>query len=165
MSVASVRAFVGLGSNLDDPAAHLERALTALAAVPGVVLCKVSSIYRTPPWGETDQPDFLNAVASIDTTLAPQALLDELRRIEAAAGRRREHRWGPRTLDLDLLLYGETTLDTAQLQLPHPRMHERAFVLAPLAELAPELVLGEHGTVVDVLARVGSVGVQRLTEN
>ncbi len=161
---AATRAWVGLGSNLDDPRAQLDRALAALAATPGIMLREVSSYYRTAPWGEAEQPDFLNAVAALDTTLAPEALLDELRRIEAAAGRRRERRWGPRTLDLDLLLHGEAVRDTAQLQLPHPRMHERAFVLAPLAELAPALSLGEHGSVGEALARIGSEGVQRLPD-
>ena len=163
MSTAT-RAFIGLGSNLDDPCAQLERALAALSTMPGVVLRDVSSYYRTAPWGETQQPEFLNAVALIDTTLTPEALLDELRRIEAAAGRRRERRWGPRTLDMDLLIHGDATRDTAQLQLPHPRMHERAFVLVPLAELAPELSLGEHGSVAEALARIGFEGVERLRD-
>lgn len=159
-----MRAYVGLGSNLDDPCAQLDRALAALSTTPGVVLRDVSSYYRTAPWGETRQPDFLNAVAVIDTTLAPEELLSELRRIEASAGRRRGHRWGPRTLDLDLLIHGDAIRDTEQLQLPHPRMHERAFVLAPLAELVPELSLGQYGSVIEALARIGRVGVERLPD-
>lgn len=160
----ATRAFIGLGSNMDDPCAQLDRALAALSTTPGVVLRDVSSYYRTAPWGETQQPDFLNAVAIVDTTLTPEALLEELRRIENASGRRRARRWGPRTLDLDLLIHGDVVRDTEHLQLPHPRMHERAFVLAPLAELAPDLSLGEHGNVADVLARVGHEGVERLPD-
>ncbi|MCX7557002.1 2-amino-4-hydroxy-6-hydroxymethyldihydropteridine diphosphokinase [Xanthomonadaceae bacterium JHOS43] len=162
MNVRPVRAFIGLGSNLGDPHAQLERALAALAGLPGTVLREVSSTYRTAPWGDTDQPDFFNAVAAIDTMLSPEDLLGALRGIEATAGRRRDRRWGPRTLDLDLLLYGEVMRDTPDLQLPHPRMHQRAFVLVPLAELAPALVLGEHGSVTEALARIGSAGVHRL---
>lgn len=155
------RAFIGLGSNLDDPRLQLDRALVALSQTPGIELREVSSCYRTAPWGETAQPDFLNAVAQIDTTLTAPMLLAHLVGIEAGAGRTRAQRWGPRTLDLDLLLYGNVACDTAQLQLPHPRMHERAFVLAPLAELAPDLVLGPHGRVAELLARLGTAGVQR----
>lgn len=158
---SATRAFVGLGSNLDDPRAQLDRALVALSQTPGIELRAVSSYYRTAPWGETAQPDFLNAVAQIDTTLTAPTLLAQLIRIEATAGRTREQRWGPRTLDLDLLLHGDTVCDTGQLQLPHPRMHERAFVLAPLAELAPDLVLAPHGRVTELLAQLGAAGVQR----
>lgn len=158
------RAYVGLGSNMDDPCAQLDRALAVLSTTPGVVLRDISSYYRTAPWGETRQPDFINAVAVIDTALTPETLLDELRRIEAAAGRRREQRWGPRTLDLDLLIHGDASRNTTQLQLPHPRMHERAFVLAPLAELAPDLSLGQYGSVAEALARIGHEGVERLPD-
>lgn len=158
------RAYVGLGSNMDDPCAQLDRALAVLSTTPGVVLRDISSYYRTAPWGETRQPDFINAVAVIDTALTPETLLDELRRIETAAGRRREQRWGPRTLDLDLLIHGDVSRNTTQLQLPHPRMHERAFVLAPLAELAPDLSLGQYGSVAEALARIGHEGVERLPD-
>ena len=157
----ATRAFVGLGSNLDDPRLQLDRAVVALSQTCGIELQRVSSYYRTKPWGEIAQPDFLNAVAQIDTTLTAPMLLAQLVHIEAAAGRTREQRWGPRTLDLDLLLYGDMACDTTQLQLPHPRMQERAFVLAPLAELAPDLVLGQHGRVAELLAQLGSAGVQR----
>lgn len=158
----SVRAFIGLGSNLADPVAQLQRAVTGLANTARVTVCRVSSLYRTAPWGETGQPDFINAVVEIETDLEAEALLAELIRLERQAGRTRERRWGPRTLDLDLLLHGETQNTQAHLQLPHPRMHERAFVLAPLAELAPDLVLGDHGPISDLLAHLGLDGVQRL---
>ena len=159
------QAYIGLGSNLDEPRAQLDRAVVALRQTPGVNVRRVSSIYRTAPWGDTDQPAFLNAVVHIDTSLSPMQLLTELRRIEAAAGRRRVRRWGPRTLDLDLLIFDGTVSDTEELQLPHPRMHARAFVLVPLAELAPGLSLGAHGTVTEALARIGSAGVERLALN
>lgn len=159
-----VRAFIGLGSNLADPFAQLQRAVSGLANTSGVRVRKVSSVYRTAPWGEREQPDFLNAVAEIETDLDAEQLLAELIRLERQAGRTRERRWGPRTLDLDLLLHGDTQCKQAHVQLPHPRMHERAFVLIPLAELAPTLVLGEHGTVLDALARVDQAGVVRLSD-
>ncbi|HET9047519.1 MAG TPA: 2-amino-4-hydroxy-6-hydroxymethyldihydropteridine diphosphokinase [Chiayiivirga sp.] len=159
----SVRAFIGLGSNLADPVAQLQRAVTGLENIDHVTVRRVSSLYRTAPWGETEQADFINAVAEIETCLDAEQLLTELIRLEREAGRTRERRWGPRTLDLDLLLHGDTQNTHAHLQLPHPRMHERAFVLAPLAELVPDLVLGEHGPISDLLARVGLEGVQRLT--
>lgn len=164
MSPAVTSAWIGLGSNLEDPRRQLDQALRTLAAEPGITLQRVSSYYRTAPWGVTDQPHFVNAVARLDTTLSPQALLDVLLRIEQHAGRERRERWGPRVLDLDLLLFGETCCDTAQLQLPHPRMHERAFVLVPLAELEPGLELGRHGTVGGLLARIGRQGVGVLPE-
>ncbi|MCB1567353.1 MAG: 2-amino-4-hydroxy-6-hydroxymethyldihydropteridine diphosphokinase [Xanthomonadales bacterium] len=159
----TVRAFIGLGSNLADPVAQLQRAVTGLASTPGISVRRVSSLYRTAPWGETGQPDFINAVAEIETVLDAEPLLAELIRLEREAGRTRERRWGPRTLDLDLLLHGDTQSTQAHLQLPHPRMHQRAFVLAPLAELVPNLVLGEHGSISDLLERVGLSGIQRLS--
>lgn len=161
MNRAPVRAYIGLGSNLDDPVAQVQRALKAIEAVPGISLRRVSRFYRSAPWGGVVQPDFINAVAEIDSLLSPQALLQALQNIEQRAGRQREQRWGPRTLDLDVLLFGSVQQNTAQLQLPHPHMHERAFVLAPLAELAPQLVLGAHGRVAECLARldVGTLSV------
>lgn len=159
------QAYVGLGSNLGNPSAQLEAACRALDATPGVRVAKVSSHYRTAPWGRVDQPDFVNAVALLEASLAPEALLAELMRIEAAAGRRRELRWGPRTLDLDLLLYGERRIDTPALQLPHPRLQERAFVLVPLAEIAPALEIPGVGRVDDVLARLDRSSVERLVRD
>lgn len=162
MPVAPVRAWVGLGSNLEAPREQIEAALRALVAIPQTTLLRCSRLYRTPPWGRLDQPDFINAVAELDTALAPAALLEALRRIEHEAGRQRVEHWGPRSLDLDLLLHGESRVDTAELQLPHPRMHERAFVLVPLAELAPDLRIEPHGRVIDLLANLDRSGIEAL---
>lgn len=132
-------AYIGLGSNLGDRLAHLRRAVVELTAYPGVCLEAASSVYETAPQGYLDQPFFLNAVLSVRTCLAPFALLKVMGQIEARHGRQRPIHWGPRTLDLDLLLYGQEQIDTPELVLPHPRLTERAFVLAPLCELAPDL--------------------------
>lgn len=147
------RAWVGLGSNLADPFAQLQRAVNALAALPNARLVAVSVAYRNPALQLPDcapQPDYLNAVAALDTSLEPLALLDALQAIENAQGRVREQRWGPRTLDLDLLLFGSLILDTARLTLPHPGMTQRLFVLQPLHDLAPGLTFPD-GTTLDVL--------------
>lgn len=140
---AGVVAHVGLGANLGDPASTLRQAFGALDALPHTRLVRTSRLYRTAPWGVTGQPDFVNAVAAIDTTLAPRALLEALLGIERVHGRDRalESRWGPRTLDLDLLLYGDRVIDEAGLRVPHPRLQERAFVLWPLLEIAPDVVV------------------------
>jgi para-aminobenzoate synthetase component I len=134
-------AYLGLGSNLGDRHATLSTALARLAAAPEVRIARVSPVYETAAVGLTDQPDFLNLVVEIETTLAPHALLDLCLSIEQSHGRIRHERWGPRTIDLDVLLYADVTLADSQLTLPHPRLHERAFVLAPLADLAPDLIL------------------------
>ncbi len=158
-----MRAFVALGSNQDDPQAQVNAAFAALAALPQTQLLRRSSLYVTPPWGVTDQPDFINAVAELDTTLAPAALMQALLAVEQAAGRRRDgHRWGPRILDLDLLLYADRTLQESGLTLPHPRMAERAFVLLPLAELAPRLEVPGQGRVDALLERLDSRACKRL---
>lgn len=132
------QALVGLGSNLGDRRAHLSDGLRRLEAVPGVTVERVSAFVETRPWGVADQPDFLNAAASLRTTLEPEPLLAELLRIEAACGRERGRRWGPRTLDLDLLFFDDRVLSSADLVLPHPRLHCRGFVLEPLAQVAPD---------------------------
>jgi 2-amino-4-hydroxy-6-hydroxymethyldihydropteridine diphosphokinase len=134
----AARAFVGLGANLGEPGRAVAAAVRAIAALPGTRLVAVSSLYRSAPV-DADGPDFLNAVAEIRTALAPHALLRELQAIERGQGRERPFRNAPRTLDLDLLLYDELVLHGAELELPHPRMHERAFVLRPLAELDASL--------------------------
>jgi|SRR5690606_12327983 len=160
-----VQACIGLGANLGDAAAAVRAAFPALAALPGTRLLACSRLYRTPAWGRTDQPDFINAAAVLETTLAPQALLQGLLGIEREAGRRRDGdagRWGPRVLDLDLLLYGAHVLDEPGLQVPHPYLHQRAFVLAPLAEIAPQAVIPGHGSVAAVLETVDATGVQAL---
>jgi 2-amino-4-hydroxy-6-hydroxymethyldihydropteridine diphosphokinase len=134
------RAFLGLGSNLGDRLAHLQRAVDAFAATPGVRVVAVSRVYETAPVGGPAQDDFLNAVAAIDTDLGPRELLDAAMRVEQFEDRVRTIRWGPRTLDADILLYGAERVDEPDLEIPHPRMYERAFVLAPLHDVAPELV-------------------------
>ncbi|EQM69426.1 hypothetical protein L682_13350 [Aquipseudomonas alcaligenes OT 69] len=131
------RIYIGLGSNLAEPAAQLASALQAMAALPRTRLAAVSSLYSSDPLGPPDQPRYANAVAALDSELMPLELLDALQAIELAQGRvRKDERWGPRTLDLDILLFGERTLDEPRLQVPHYHMHARAFVLYPLAEIA-----------------------------
>ena len=153
------RAFVALGGNLGDTHAILRQALEDLAALPRTRLLARSRFYRTPPWGLREQPPFLNAAAELETALAPHELLDALLDIERAAGRVREgERWGPRTLDLDLLHMEGVTLRDERLTLPHPRIGERAFVLLPLAELAPELELPGQGRVDALLAAADAAG-------
>ncbi|CBL45585.1 7,8-dihydro-6-hydroxymethylpterin-pyrophosphokinase [gamma proteobacterium HdN1] len=137
-----VTAYIGLGSNLQNPAAQLECALQALRKQPGILMVKASSFYRSKAVGPGDQPDYVNAAVQLETTLSPIGLLDALQSIENTQGRvRGEIRWVARTLDLDLLLYGDQTIQHSRLQVPHPRMTERAFVLKPLLELAPTLRL------------------------
>lgn len=155
-------AFIGVGSNLADPLTQVRQALIELESIPGTRVTARSSLYRTSPVGYLEQPDFINAAASVQTTLSPQALLAALLAIENRHGRRRTMRNAPRTLDLDLLLYGEEVLDQDGLTLPHPRLHERAFVLAPLAEIAPEAVVPGRGRARDLLARVDCGGVNRI---
>src|SRR3989442_11348285 len=147
----SVKAFVGLGANLGEPEAQVRRAIAALGEIPKTRLVSASSLYRSAPVGVGEQPDFINAVAEIETRLSALALLDELLAIEARFGRTRESPGAPRTLDLDLLLYGNQVIADPGLIVPHPRMHERAFVLAPLAEIAPDTVVPGKGRVAVLL--------------
>lgn len=153
-----VAAFVALGSNLGDPQSRVKQGFAALGALPRSTLRARSRLYRTPPWGIIDQPDFVNAAACVETALEPRELLDALLAIETRAGRVRGVRNGPRTLDLDLLLYGDRVIATPDLTVPHPRLHERAFVLLPLADIAPNLDVPGHGRVIDLLARVDAGG-------
>ena len=156
----AVTAYVGFGSNLDDPAAQIARAIDALEALPDTSLRAVSSFYRNPPMGPQDQPDYVNAVVSIDTGLAPRALLDALQAIERAQGRERgAQRWGPRTIDLDLLVYGDEVLSEDHLKVPHPGLAERAFVLVPLAEIAPQLAIPALPPLLTLLAAVDRASV------
>ena len=144
-------AYVGLGSNLGDREATLLRAADAIDAV------RLSPVIETEPWGYTDQPRFLNAVAELETELSPRELLELLLDVERRLGRTREgRRYGPRTIDLDLLLYGDEVIDEPGLQVPHPRLEERRFVLEPLAELVPELKIPGNGTIHEALARIQS---------
>lgn len=158
-----MRAYVALGSNQGDPQGQVRAALDALDALHDTRLLRHSALYRTPPWGVADQPDFINAVAELDTRLAPMALMQALLDIEQRAGRTRAgRRWGPRTLDLDLLLYDDRMLDEPDLTVPHPRMAERAFVLLPLAELDPQLHIPGQGRVDALLGRVDASACKRL---
>lgn len=142
VGAATATAYIGLGANLGDAAQTLRQALAALAGLPSVHLRQVASFYRTAPI-DSSGPDYINTVARLDTELSPWALLDALQAIENQYGRTRPYRNAPRTLDLDILLYDRQRIDDARLTLPHPRMHERAFVLAPLLELAPGLRLAQ----------------------
>lgn len=157
----SVRAYIGLGANLGDPRAAIESAFAALAALPGTVLRARSSLYASAPV-DASGPDYINAVAELDTALAPPALLAALRAIEAAAGRERPFPNAPRRLDLDLLAYGEASIRTPELTVPHPRLHRRAFVLLPLLELAPGLTLPGLGRVDRHLAATAGQRIERL---
>lgn len=151
---APVRACVGLGGNVGDAAATVQAAFEALDTLPDTHVVARSRRYRTPAWGIEAQPDFVNAAALLDTTLPPRALLEGLLAIERAFGRERRERWGPRTLDLDLLLYGDQQIDAPGLHVPHPRLHERAFVLRPLADIAADTMVPGRGSVADLLATV-----------
>jgi 2-amino-4-hydroxy-6-hydroxymethyldihydropteridine diphosphokinase len=157
-----VTAFVALGSNLDDPARQLRSALRDLAKLPRTRFVRQSSFYRNPPEGGLDQPAFVNAVAEIETSAAPRDLLDGLLDIERAHGRSREYPNAPRTLDLDIALYGDRVVNEPGLTIPHPRMHRRAFVLVPLAEIAPGAVVPGHGRVADLAARIDASALVRL---
>jgi len=161
---SAVTAFVALGSNLDDPPAQIRSALRALAALPGTRLVGSSSLYRNPPAGVLDQPDFVNAVAEIETRLTARKLLERLLAIERAHGRVRDVPNGPRTLDLDLLLYGGLTVREPGLVVPHPRMLDRAFVVVPLAEIAPGAVVPGRGRIADLVRNVDASGMIRLRE-
>lgn len=155
-------AYIALGANLGDPASTVRAAFAALAELPGSRLVRSSSLYRTAPVGITEQPEFVNAAAELATGLEPEALLDALLAVEQVFGRVRAERNGPRTLDLDLLLYDDLQLDLPRLTLPHPRLHLRAFVLQPLAEIAPELQLPGRGSVAAWLPAVANQGIVRL---
>ena len=155
-------AYVALGANLGDPVAAVQAALAALAGLPESRVVRASSLYRTAPVGLSNQPDFINAVAALETALAPEALLDALFAIEAGFGRVRAAKNGPRTIDLDLLLHGDLELAQPRLTLPHPRLHLRAFVLVPLAEIAPDLRLPRRGSVAAWLPAVANQGIVRL---
>lgn len=139
------RAFIGIGSNLGDRAAHIAAALASLAELPGTQTLKVSSLLETDPVGVTDQDKFLNGAVELETDLEPEELLDALQEIERDVGRVRTERWGPRTVDLDILLYDNRVIDTRRLRVPHPLMSGREFVLAPLAEIAPDVLHPTEG--------------------
>ena len=156
--------FLGLGSNLGDREANIRTAIDRLNRSPVIRVVKVSSLYESAPMGEPDQPDFLNAVAQVEADLEPADVMEEVIRIETEQGRTREHRWGPRTIDIDILLYDEVSIVTDGLTIPHPRMMERAFVMAPLAEIAPGLKLSDGRTACDVLKGLRDQSVRKLSE-
>ena len=155
-----VEAALGFGGNLGDPVAAFAAALRALGAHPGVTALRLSSVYRTAPWGKLDQPEFLNMAALVETSLPARDLLALCLSVEREGGRERRERWGPRTIDIDILSYGSETLDEPGLQIPHPRIAERAFVLAPLAEIAPGLVIG-GSTVLRHRTAIAAEGIAR----
>jgi 2-amino-4-hydroxy-6-hydroxymethyldihydropteridine diphosphokinase len=158
-----VVAGLGIGANLGDAQGSVRAALAAISGLPDTRLMKASSLYRTAPWGVTDQPDFINACALVETRLSPRALLDGCLAIERGMGRDREKalRWGPRLIDIDVLFHGTTVSDEPRLQLPHPRLFERGFVLAPLAEIEPGLVIAGR-KVAEALAALGQPDWTRL---
>jgi 2-amino-4-hydroxy-6-hydroxymethyldihydropteridine diphosphokinase len=159
------RVYIGLGSNLAEPLQQLRAALSAIARIPQSSLQAQSSFYVSDPLGPADQPRYVNAVAAMDTALEPWQLLDALQRIEQEQGRvRKAERWGPRTLDLDILLFGERLLDDERLTVPHYHMHARPFVLYPLAELAPELQLPDGRSLSSLLKDCPFSGLERLQQ-
>ena len=163
MTARAAEAFIALGGNVGDVRASFDRAIALLCDGTQVRLTARSSDYRTPPWGVTDQPPFINAAIAVATTLSPHALLARAQDCERALGRDRAHeqRWGPRPLDLDLLAYDDLAVNDATLTLPHPRLFERAFVLVPLAEIAPDRVIAGV-RVRDALARADASGIEKL---
>lgn len=162
MAAQTRTACIALGANIGEPARQLAAGFAALALLPDTRLIAKSSLYRSPPAGYADQPDFVNAVALIETALAPQALLEALLDIERAQGRVRDFPNAPRTLDLDIVLYGDVVMHGPGLTIPHARMLERAFVMVPLAEVAPEAVVPGHGPVRELVTRVDASDLAQL---
>ena len=162
MSAGRVTAFIALGANLDDPERQVRQGVAALAGLPETELVRASSLYRSAPVGYRDQPDFINAVAELATGLAPRALLDQLLALERSRGRARDFPNAPRTLDLDIIVYGDLVLHEHGLTIPHPRMHERAFVVVPLAEIAPEAIVPGRGHAHGLVAGVDAASVVKL---
>lgn len=157
------RAFIALGSNLQKPQQQVQQAISELASLPKTSLIKHSSLYRTAPVGYDNQPDFINAAAEIETDLAPLELLHALLALESTHGRERPFPNAPRVLDLDLLLYDDMVMNTDELTLPHPRMHERGFVLLPLAEIAPDLIIPEYGNITQLAQTCIDQGVEKVS--
>jgi 2-amino-4-hydroxy-6-hydroxymethyldihydropteridine diphosphokinase len=156
--------YIGLGSNLANPRSQLENALQELDNLPETMVTAASSLYESAPMGPADQPDYLNAVACIATALEPLALLDALQALELVHQRLRQQHWGPRTLDLDILLYGERVIDEERLQVPHPHMHKRSFVLQPLLEISPEIAIPGRGAAAGWLPRCEALQIRRLSD-
>jgi len=156
------RVYIAIGSNLASPLEQVHAALAALAEIPDSQIVAVSPFYRTPPLGPQDQPDYLNAAVALDTDLAPETLLDHTQRIELQQGRERKaHRWGPRTLDLDIMLFGDRQIATPRLTVPHYDMKNRAFMLLPLVHIAPDVCFPDGVKVADILANLDPSGISR----
>jgi len=156
-----IRAFIGLGANVGEVETTLTEAMWAIDSLPQTSIRAQSKFYRTPPWGLLDQPEFINAVVEVQTRLVPRILLNYLLDVETRFGRERSEgeKWGPRELDLDLLIFGDEQIDMPGMHLPHPHLHERAFVLVPLAEIAAALEIPGLGKVSDLLAKVDATGI------
>ena len=152
------KSYLGLGTNLGEREENLRRAVKLLKSFPELEVIKVSSIYETEPWGYEEQNDFLNLCLELETTLSAQQLLEKCQAVEDKMGRKREKRWGPRLIDVDILLYDDLELETSDLIVPHPRMQERAFVLIPLQELKPDLMV-QGNTIADCLEKISTAGV------
>lgn len=157
---APVRAWVGLGGNVGDAVGTVRAAIEALSRLPGARLLRASRLYRTPAWGVREQADFINAVALLETSLGPRALLERMLDIERSFGRERNERWGPRVLDLDLLLHGDAVIDEPGLRVPHPHLHERAFALLPLLEVSPDAMIPRRGPARDALSALACEGIE-----
>ncbi len=157
-----IAAYIGLGSNLDQPVRQVQSALTELQRLPATQMAAHSSLYRSAPVGPQDQPDFINAVALLHTRLSAEQLLDQLQSLEHQHQRVRTQQWGPRTLDLDILLYGDQQISSERLQIPHPFLPERSFVLYPLAEIAPRLQLPDGSSLQSLLADCAMGSLERL---
>jgi len=156
------RVYIAIGSNLASPLEQVHAALAALAEIPDSQIVAVSPFYRTPPLGPQDQPDYLNAAVALDTDLAPETLLDHTQRIELQQGRERKaHRWGPRTLDLDIMLFGDRQIATPRLTVPHYDMKNRAFMLLPLVHIAPDVCFPDGVKVANILANLDPSGISR----
>ncbi|MFT4178510.1 MAG: 2-amino-4-hydroxy-6-hydroxymethyldihydropteridine diphosphokinase [Thermomonas sp.] len=165
----STHACIGLGANLGHPQEAVRAAIRALDDLPQSRVLAASRLYRTPAWGNIEQPDFVNAAVLLETRLDPRSLLEHLLDIERRAGRMRggdaaSVRWGPRVIDLDLLLYGERTINIPGLRVPHPHLHERAFALVPLAEIAPTAPFPGHGSVGEALRHIDAAGVEAISD-
>mgnify|MGYP006272592975 FL=1 len=152
------KSYLGLGTNLGEREENLRRAVKLLKSFPELEVIKVSSIYETEPWGYEEQNDFLNLCLELETTLSPQQLLEKCQAVEDKMGRKREKRWEPRVIDVDILLYDDLELETSDLIVPHPRMQERAFVLIPLQELKPDLMV-QGNTIAGCLEKISTAGV------
>jgi 2-amino-4-hydroxy-6-hydroxymethyldihydropteridine diphosphokinase len=160
-----MRVYIGLGSNLEQPQQQILTAIHDIEAIVGVELVAQSSLYHSPPMGPQDQPDYINAVVAVDTELAPLALLDALQHIEQSHGRVRKRHWGERTLDLDILLVDDKVISETRLTVPHPGIAERAFVVYPLAEIAPDLLIPGKGKLSDIQAECPLDGLKQVEES